>query len=46
MANEEFNIRQKRKDDRPHKGSVYIICAMILILTVLLDIYFISELIG
>jgi len=46
MANEEFNIRQKRKDDRLHKGAVYIICAMILVLTVLLDIYFISELIG
>ena len=42
MAQEDFNIKSKTKDEKLRNIAVYAICAMILILTVLLDIYFIS----
>jgi hypothetical protein len=46
MAQEDFNIREKTTDEKMRRAAVYVICSMILILTVLLDIYFISEILG
>ncbi len=46
MAHEDFNIRQNNNDRRLRRGAVYIICTLIIILTVLLDIYFITELLS
>lgn len=46
MAQEDFNIKTRSKDEGVHKGAVYFICGMIIVLTVLLDIYFISEIFG
>ena len=46
MAQEDFNIKGKTKDEKMRKGAVYLICGMIIILTVLLDVYFVSEIFG
>lgn len=46
MAQEDFNIKSKTKDEKMRKCAIYIICAMVLVLTVLLDIFFISEIFG
>ena len=46
MAQEDYNIKSKTKDEKMRKYAIYIICGMVLILTVLLDIYFISEIFG
>lgn len=43
MAQEDFNIRQRSGDEKMRRAAVYVICTMILVLTVLLDIFFISE---
>ena len=42
MPEKEFNIKDKPRDTRMRSAAVYIICVMVLILTILLDIYFIS----
>lgn len=42
MAKQEFNINDKDKDVKSHQTAVYMICILVLILTVLLDIYFIT----
>ncbi len=46
MAQEGFNIREKPKDSQARKIAVYTVCVLVLILSVLLDIYFIGELIA
>lgn len=46
MTQENFNIKDKTKDEKLRKAAVYTICAMVLLLTVLLDIYFIGEIFG
>jgi hypothetical protein len=43
MAQEDFNIREKTGDEKMRRAAIYVICALVIILTVLLDIYFISE---
>ncbi|MCR5593931.1 MAG: hypothetical protein K6F79_09335 [Saccharofermentans sp.] len=42
MPNENFNINDKSKDAKSHKIAVYTICVLVLLLTVLLDIYFLT----
>ena len=46
MAQEDFNIKSKTKDEKMRKYAIYVICAMVLVLTVLLDVFFISEIFG
>ena len=43
MAREEFNIKEKTKDEKLRRNAVYLICGLILLLTILLDIYLIPE---
>lgn len=42
MPTENFNIKDKPQDAKSHKIAVYTICVLILVLTVLLDIYFLT----
>ena len=46
MPQENFNIKEQSADEKMRRAAVYVICTMIIILTVLLDIYFISEILG
>ncbi|MBR1798186.1 MAG: hypothetical protein IJ757_09310 [Clostridiales bacterium] len=46
MAQEEFNIKEKPRDERFKKAAVYTICSMVLVLTVLLDIYFLTDILA
>ena len=46
MAQEEFNLKDKPRDDKMRRGAIYTVCTMIIILTVLLDIYIVSELLA
>ena len=43
MAQEDFNSREKTGDEKMRRAAIYVICTLVIILTVLLDIYFISE---
>lgn len=46
MAQEEFNLKDRSRESKMNRRVIYLFCAMILILTVLLDIYIISELLA
>lgn len=46
MAQEEFNLKDRSRDRKMRRGVIYIFCTMIIILTILLDVYFISELLA
>ena len=46
MAQEEFNLKDRSRDTKMRRSVIYLFCAMIIILTVLLDIYIISELLA
>ena len=46
MAQEEFNLKDRSRDNKMRRSVIYLFCAMIIILTVLLDIYIISELLA
>lgn len=46
MAQEEFNLKDRSRDTKMRRGVIYLFCTMIIILTILLDTYFISELLA
>jgi hypothetical protein len=46
MAQEDFNIKGSTRDQKSRRFAIYTICTLVIILTVLLDIYFIAGLLG
>ena len=46
MAQEEFNLKDRSRDKKMRRSVIYLFCTMIIILTILLDIYLISELLA
>ena len=46
MAQEDSTLKDRSRDTKMRRGVIYLFCTMIIILTILLDIYLISELLA